>query len=332
MKKRILVVSPGVLPLPPVLGGAVENMIWRLDQHLKEQFDLEYVSVSMGDETNSSVDSSRIHYIQSINPLKDFSKENNFELMESSKWIEYEQFVSALVASGNYDVVHVHNEAGLTSAIYRSSPNTKIILHINDEVMSKMSRKQLREIAEVQPLVLACSRLVEANISATFHHAHVPMPAHDLFYNFVDPDEFNPGRFSQQERIEYLENLGLDPKKITVLFAGRLIEQKGAHLALDAFSKAGEELQMLFVGAPWYSRKADSSYCSRLESQCEQFNGKVKFTGYVNHTDMPKIYSLADIFLAPSIWDDPSPFVTYEQSQEYRHEIRQSPEAPSLVL
>ncbi len=27
---RVMVISPGVLPLPPVLGGAVENMIARL--------------------------------------------------------------------------------------------------------------------------------------------------------------------------------------------------------------------------------------------------------------------------------------------------------------
>ena len=323
MKPRILVISPGVLPLPPTLGGAVENMIWRLDHHLQSDFDLEYASVS-GDVSSSETERDpRIHYIRSINPLEDFSNENNFELMESNKWSDYEAFVSELVANGSYDVVHIHNEAALTPAIHKASPSSQIILHINDEVMSKMSTDQLQEIAVTSPLILSCSRLVAANVAFAFDDARVQIPAHDLFYNFVDTNEYDPGRFSPEQRLSEFERIGLDPNKVTVLYAGRVIEQKGVHLALQAYKAQREsnqssigkptpELQMLFVGAPWYSRENDSAYYIQLTRQLDDSGAIVKFTGYVPHADMPKFYSLGDIFLAPSIWDDPSPFVTYE--------------------
>ena len=100
-----------------------------------------------------------------------------------------------------------------------------------------------------------------------------------------------------------------------VLFVGRMIEQKGPGVLLRAFRKVVQRCpnaQLLFVGAPWYSRENSSPYKSFLEDEARDVASNVQFAGYVPHAEMPLYDALADVVCVPSVWDDPSPFVTYE--------------------
>jgi glycosyltransferase involved in cell wall biosynthesis len=74
----------------------------------------------------------------------------------------------------------------------------------------------------------------------------------------------------------------------------------------------GVRAKLLFVGAPWYSRDNATPWFDYLRAEVERLEEDAVFTGYVRHSEMPTHYALADIVTAPSIWDDPSPFVTYE--------------------
>jgi glycosyltransferase involved in cell wall biosynthesis len=141
----------------------------------------------------------------------------------------------------------------------------------------------------------------------------IDMPI-ETFYNFVDATEYDPEKFSESDRIQLKRDFGLNEGPV-VLFVGRMIEQKGPHLALRAFKKIAArhtKAKMLFVGAPWYSRENDSSFVDSLKAEAEGIEDRIRFTGYINHAKMPSIYAVADICCVPSIWDDPSPFVTYE--------------------
>jgi spore coat protein SA len=142
----------------------------------------------------------------------------------------------------------------------------------------------------------------------------VRAPHHELFYNFVDLNEFSPETVSSSEIARLRNDLKLDGAPV-VLFAGRMIEQKGPHLALRALRWArrhGFAAKLLCVGASWYSRNNPTAWIEYLRREAEELNDDVVFTGYIDHSTMPAIYALADIAVAPSIWDDPSPFVVYE--------------------
>jgi spore coat protein SA len=317
MSPRVLVISPGVLPLPPVLGGAVENLIARLHPAASRDFDLEYVSVRPPDhrlQDSSAFDCSRFHYIDSINPLEDFTFDNQFELHESARWPDYRDFCVRTARERDPAIVHVHNEAYLLPELRRTVPGAKLLLHVNDEVVTRMRAPELQELSRSCDRILACSGHIGREIEKAFSVAGTPPPPIEIFYNFVDLREYNPARVRPDEMMGIRASLELNGGPV-VLFVGRMIEQKGPHLALRAFQRVAEsrpEARLVFVGAPWYSRANTSPFVEMLRSEAGPITDRIRFTGYVDHTRMPALYSLADVVCVPSIWDDPSPFVAYE--------------------
>jgi spore coat protein SA len=313
---RILTISPGVLPLPPVLGGAVENLIARLHTAAADQFEMEYVSVRPPREHESSDDSmarAQFHYLDSIDPLSDFTFDNQFELHESSKWGAYLEHCVHVARSRRPGIVHIHNEAQLVAPLREILPNASIILHINDQVVTRCGMDELRALGRACNLILACSGYIGREIESAFVAAKIDMPRLEVFYNFVDAREYDPAAVDPR-RIEKLRG-ELQINGPVLLFVGRMIEQKGPHLAMRAFRKvlkAVPAARLVCVGAPWYSRNNQSSFVDAVRAEFADLEQQVRFTGYVRHRDMPLYYALADVVCAPSVWDDPSPFVTYE--------------------
>jgi spore coat protein SA len=314
---RVLVISPGVLPLPPVLGGAVENLIARIHPGLADRYEMEYVSVrppAGRAAAECPLNGSAIHYVDSINPLADFTADNQFELHESDRWCGYREFCARVCAERRPALVHVHNEAYLLPPLRAAWPCARLLLHVNDEVVTRMGPADLARLAEACDLILACSGYIARQMAGAFAAAGVRPPALETFYNFVDLDEYDPAGVGAGRSAEVRRRHELGPGPV-VLFVGRMIEQKGPHLTLRAFRRvAGDhpDAHLLFVGAPWYSRPNDSPFVEAVRREAAGLDGRVRFTGYVDHADMPAYYAAADVVCAPSIWDDPSPFVAYE--------------------
>lgn len=314
---RILVITPGVLPVPPVLGGAVENLIARLQGELKDEYEFHYVSVAIPPDRqreDKRFSNATFHIIESINPLNDFRPDNHFELQESDKWLAYEKFCVETVMRIRPDIIHIHNEARLAIPIRQVTTQAKIICHLNDEVVTRLHKPELRALASSLNLLLSCSQYIFNSVNRVFEVYGAAGPPHEIFYNFVDLDEFNKDAIKPDVlaglRTRY--NLGNLP---VIVFIGRMIEQKGPHLALRAIRWAnarGARTKILFVGAPWYSRNNPTPWLDYLHHEVEELGDDVVFTGYVDHADIAAHYLLGDIAAVPSIWDDPSPFVAYE--------------------
>jgi spore coat protein SA len=318
VRPRVLVISPGVLPLPPVLGGAVENLIARLHPSAAASFDMEYVSVRPPATAPARIagrfDGAPMYYIDSIDPIADFSFDNHFELQESQRWPEYRDFCIQIAAERQPHIVHVHNEAHLVPWLRHALPEAKLLLHVNDEVVTRMPAAELDRVARSCNLVLACSEYIAREIKKAFSLASIPPPPVELFYNFVDLAEYDPEAVPPDEVASLSHALGVADGPV-IMFVGRLIEQKGPHLLLRAFRRACTacpDARLIFVGAPWYGRENESPFVSSLREECVGIADRVQFTGYVEQAAMPTYYQLADVVAVPSIWDDPSPFVAYE--------------------
>lgn len=255
-----------------------------------------------------------IHYIDSINPLEDFAFDNQFELHESSKWPAYLEFCLQVARSRAPWLIHVHNEAKLLPSLRKEVRSAVLVLHVNDEVVTRCQPHELIDLSSACDLILACSRYIAREIEDAFSKAEVKAPPLEVFYNFVDIEEYNPSVIDLP-RLTTLRNRLRIAGQPVILFVGRMIEQKGPHLALRAFRKllaSVPEARIVCVGAPWYSRKNESQFIDSLQAEFQDLSKHVCFTGYVDHSDMPLYYALADAVCVPSIWDDPSPFVTYE--------------------
>lgn len=95
---------------------------------------------------------------------------------------------------------------------------------------------------------------------------------------------------------ELKKNLGIEGKKV-VLYLGRLIKRKGVSILIKAFSKLQSDVNdsILIIAGEGEDRINLERLCTELKLN------NVIFTGYIDDKYKGLYYSLADIFVLPSI-------------------------------
>ena len=105
-------------------------------------------------------------------------------------------------------------------------------------------------------------------------------------------------RIKSKGTVERLENkFNIGSKKV-ILFLGRLLKWKGAHVLIKAFSKLEKEgyNAVLLIGGRSQDLKEE------LESLCKELGTKkIKFIGRVNEDEKASLFLLCDCFVLPSI-------------------------------
>jgi glycosyltransferase involved in cell wall biosynthesis len=103
---------------------------------------------------------------------------------------------------------------------------------------------------------------------------------------------------SGEERRRRREALGIDPDRVVLLFAGKLIERKNPVHLLEAVQRmqTKDRVAVMYMG--------DGRARGALEQYArEKGMEHVHFTGFVNQSEMPAYYALADVFVLPSSLD-----------------------------
>lgn len=96
----------------------------------------------------------------------------------------------------------------------------------------------------------------------------------------------------EKESSDYIEKFGLEKDKY-VLWVGRLIPTKGAHLLIEAFRKINPELKLAIVGGSSHS----DPYAESLKALADE---KIVFTGYQYGNVLNSLYDHCRLFVFPS--------------------------------
>jgi spore coat protein SA len=107
---------------------------------------------------------------------------------------------------------------------------------------------------------------------------------------------------------------GLQNRK-TILYVGRLTPKKGTHIVLDAMAsvmKSHPNTALMIIGSKWYGGNESTEYIQLLKKLSKDLAGPVIFTGFISPNEIPKYYSIGDIFVNMSQWQEPLARVHYE--------------------
>jgi len=119
-------------------------------------------------------------------------------------------------------------------------------------------------------------------------------------YPGVDVNKFKP---DSGKRSVVRSNLGFSEKDKILLFAGRLVAEKGVLLVPKILSEVyrnNNEARLLIVGdGP--QRNETQLALARLNIDQKLY----RFTGLIPQDKMTDYYSASDIFLMPSVWNEP---------------------------
>jgi glycosyltransferase involved in cell wall biosynthesis len=114
--------------------------------------------------------------------------------------------------------------------------------------------------------------------------------------NAVDNEWFMERSESERARAHELrEKLGLPARFI--LFAGRLVPEKGVFDLLDAYGRLGDDIRSQ-IGLVFAGNGASKA---ELEKRAKQIrSGQISFTGFVQREDLAGLYALAEALILPT--------------------------------
>jgi glycosyltransferase involved in cell wall biosynthesis len=110
----------------------------------------------------------------------------------------------------------------------------------------------------------------------------------------IDTRMFLETKITQEDRLREEEKIGLRPGSFRVIFCGKLIHDKRPYDIIEAVAQmpSRESVEAVFVG--------DGELMPMLKRLAEEKKVKAHFLGFRNQTELPLLYSLADVMALPS--------------------------------
>jgi glycosyltransferase involved in cell wall biosynthesis len=213
------------------------------------------------------------------------------------------------------DIVHLQNFSQFVPIIRAFNPKIKIVLHMHCEWLTQLDRTMIENRLREVDLIIGCSEYITEKIRLVF-----PQFAErcQTVYNGVDVNHF-------VSRNKYVLANKNGVKRL--LFVGRVSPEKGVHVLLEAFQeivKHCPQAQLEIVGSESIPRIEfivtlsndpkvsdlvsfyNGSYISHLKDKLSSdVASHVSFTGFVSRQQLINCYRHADVFVFPSVWNEP---------------------------
>ena len=303
---KIAIITCGILPIPAVQGGAVENMVdFYLEyNNRKKLHDITVYSPWDLKVTNHSAQSSDAnHYIFiDVTSLKARLSRKLYSFCHTNEYYNYfieyyfEQVYKDLKKK-DFDIIVLENSPGHTYKLsLRGYKN--IILHLNNDLLNSNSRFH-DIIFNGLTKILTCSNYIKDRVSTISKSDKI----HTL-YNAIDIQSFTPKEHSTVSR----KDLGLLDGDFVIVFSGRINKDKGVSELIDAMLKIKDksDVKLMIIGGTFYGNAGDEDdFVKALKDKAKHLGNRIVFTGFVPYEKIPDYLHLADIAVLPSMWDEP---------------------------
>lgn len=200
------------------------------------------------------------------------------------------------------DILHIHNRPRFIPILRKEFSDSTILLHMHNDHLVNMSRSAAEDVISEVDAIIGVSDYVVDRITGDF--PHVGNDTHRV-YNGVDIESFRPARNTEK----------VDDSCLTVLYVGRLAEEKGVHLLIKAMERVidkKEDVRLRIVGASWFNEDLEGEYYQRLRAISSDIRNNIEFTGYISHDNLINVYQTSDICVVPSVWNEPFGLVVAE--------------------
>lgn len=322
---KIAMVYPhSAIPVPPIdLFDALAIVTYEISHRLARSDEIViYPKRRSGEREEETHEGVRIHRVpvlpdQILNETRIFDRWRDPERPYRSSSFYYPFYarrVARQLARERCRIIHVHNFTAFIPVFRAAAPEARIVLHVHDHALLDFDRDRYRERLRRASLILACSRFLAEAIRSRF--PEVADRCHPL-HNGVDLNAFAP-------RPE--EARGSEKR---ILFVGRLSPEKGVHVLLEAFRQVGArypDLRLDLIGPSALAPKQfvdpfdrdphlvavkgfyrdAGSYLAHLRSLVPgEIGARVSFLGPVPNSSLVEHYRRSDIFVFPSLWQEP---------------------------
>lgn len=310
---KIAILTCGILPIPAVQGGAVENLI---DFYLEynDRNKLHDITVySPWDPKTAETTALRSdvnHYIY-INVTSLWSRTRRWLYGRCHSGEYYNHFIEyyferiyADLRRCNYDIIILENCPGYA---YKLSQRgyTNLTLHLHNELLHSESRHHDTIFGSLTK-ILTVSDYIKERVSSI-----QPSGKIQTVHNGIDLTRFSPKASPVVSRKE----MGFSADDFVMIYSGRINREKGVAELIDAMLllKDTPKIKLMIIGGTFFGNAGDEDeFVRSLKERAKPIEDRITFTGFIPYDRMPHYLQLADIAVIPSIWNDPFPTTELE--------------------
>ncbi|WP_078409823.1 glycosyltransferase family 4 protein [Priestia abyssalis] len=295
---KILMICTEKLPVPPVLGGAIQTYISGVLPHISRHHDI----TILGTDDPSLPDQETIngiHYVRIPGKI--------FEI--------YREGVVNYVQSNRFDLIHIFNRPRLVIPVRQAAAQAKITLSMHNDMFNpeKIDQEEAAQAINEVSNIVTVSDYIGNVIKTLYPQASSKVRT---IYSGVDIDRFLPGNHPNMRRTrnDIRQANGLENKTV-LLFAGRLSHNKGVDKlvrAIPELSKKFKDLALVIMGSKWFSQEDTTDYIAYVRALSKKLTVPVIATGFVSPSEIQKWFASADLFVCTSQWQEPLARVHYE--------------------
>ena len=108
------------------------------------------------------------------------------------------------------------------------------------------------------------------------------------------------------------KDFGIKQDDFLIIYAGRIVEEKGCLDLLDALSVLDTSFRLLVVGSSFFSQAPQTEFEQIVSEKAKSLGNRVVFTGYIDHAHVGRYYKMADLCVMPSKCDEAAGLVAIE--------------------
>lgn len=190
------------------------------------------------------------------------------------------------ISDRNVKVV-IHNRPQALSSF--KSPHGKI-LYLHNDVLTYLKMAKLRVLLDKAEAVITVSSWLADRYATRSGRLDIKS-----LINGVNVSSFRPRMGHLNETVP------------TIVFVGRVVEEKGVHVLIEACAKIRHlDFRLWVVGSQSLTLTAGlSDYEKRLRVLASSISDRVRFLPFTPRHELPALLRMGDIICVPSIWDEP---------------------------
>lgn len=308
----IAILTSGILPIPAVKGGAVENLAdFYLEYNNQHRLhDITVYSVWHPNiESHPALQSDVNHYIYiKVSGWWAKLRKKWYQLTHGEEYYHYtiEYYLHETmkdIQKKDFDIILMENRPAYALKIKKIS-NAKLVYHLHNEKLDKRVPK-FQEIYDAADGILTVSNYIKKCVQTIN-----PLDQKtQTIYNGI-----NLAAFRKNVTIDRTA-LGFRNDDFVLIFSGRINREKGIMELIEAINQLTDypQIKLMVLGSSFYGNVTDEDDFTReLRFKAESLKERIIFTGFIPYPDIPEYLSIADVAVIPSVWDDPFPTTVLE--------------------
>ncbi len=303
---KIAILTCGMLPIPAVQGGAVENKIdFLLEYNNRMKFHDITVYSPWNKEASMhpAVSSTMNHYVFiDVNSFKARLARRIYGYLHSGEYYNYfieyyfEKVYSHL-KNQNYDCIYLDNCPGYVCKLSQRG-HKNLVLRLGNDLLNSTTKNNINILNNLRK-ILTCSNYIGERVATIRHDNKI-----QTLYNGIDTKAFSSRKDKNTSRSE----VGLSEEDFVIVYSGRVNKDKGVSELIDALLKLQNKpkIKLMIIGSTFFANATnEDEFVRSLKEKAKKIEDRIVFTGFVPYSQMPSYLNLANIAVLPSMWEEP---------------------------